>query len=54
MQIYGLTKNLVIDQFGNLVLVLSLLLRRFNPRMSMEAAARLVNTVKDLVTPSTK
>lgn len=53
-QTYGLTKNVVIDQFGNLALVLSLLLRRFNPRTSMEAAARLVNTVKDLVTPSTK
>ena len=53
-EIYGLTKNVVIDQIGNLALVLSLLIRRFNPRMSMEAAARLVNTVKDLVKPSTK
>ena len=48
----GLTKKVVIDQFGNLELVLTLLIRRFNPAMSMAAPARLVNTVKDLVKPS--
>ena len=50
---YGLTKKTVIDQFGNLRLVLTLLIRRFNPNMSMEAPARLINTVKDLVSPRT-
>lgn len=49
----GLTKKVVTDQFGNLILVLTLLIRRFNPRMSLEAPARLVNTMKDLVAPST-
>ena len=50
---YGHTEA-VIDQFGSLALVPSLLIRRFNPTMSLEAPSRLVNTVKDLVKPSTE
>ena len=49
----GLKKETVIDQRYNLALVLNLLIRRFNPKMSLQAPARLVNTVKDLVGPRT-
>lgn len=52
-QTYGLKKETVIDQSFDLALVLTLLIRRFNPKMSLQAPARLVNTVKDLVGPRT-
>ena len=47
----GLTKKVVVDRWVNLELVLTLLIRRFNPAMSMAAPGRLVNAVKDLVKP---
>ena len=47
-------RNAVMDQFGSPSLVPSLLIRRFNPNMSLEAPARLVNNVKELVRSGTE
>lgn len=46
MRTHGGTKETVIDKVGSLMLVPSLLIRRFNPSASLRAPALLVNNVK--------
>jgi hypothetical protein len=48
-KIYGHTTEAVIDKFGSLMLVPTLLIRRFNPQTSLKAPAGVVDNVKDLV-----
>lgn len=48
---YSGTKEVVIDKFGAVTLMPSLLIRRFNPAVSLEGPAGLVRNLKDIISP---
>ncbi|RGP71237.1 hypothetical protein FLONG3_7187 [Fusarium longipes] len=54
MEAHRGTTEAVIDKYGSLMLVPTLLIRRFNPAMGLEAPAGLFNNIKDLLRPRTE